>query len=170
MGRKRTKFDWTAEDGFAERVDRPTRQQRRSGSRELEQLAVKLAEMPAATRHRLPLESHVHEALDVLASLARGPALKRQRLRVTTLLMGADREALDEALAGGGADQERLWALERWRERLIAEGDPAVQAFVAEHPAADRQQLRQLARKAAGEGDAAARARKKLFAVLKASG
>jgi ribosome-associated protein len=170
VARKRAQFDWTQEDGFADRVERPNRKELKAEMRELERLAVSLASMPAAERRRLPLTEHVLGELGELAKLTKGPARKRQRLLVTTLLRESDREALDQALDGGGPEQERLWALERWRERLIAEGNPAIQEFLDEHPGGDRQQLRRLAGLAAGEGDAASRARKKLFAVLKAAG
>ena len=41
--------------------------------------------------------------------------------------------------------------LEKWRDRLIDEDDSAVEAFIAEHPDADRQALRQLIRNAKSE-------------------
>jgi len=43
--------------------------------------------------------------------------------------------------------------LEAWRERLIAEGDAALDELLAQHPSADRQHLRQLARNARAERD-----------------
>ena len=38
--------------------------------------------------------------------------------------------------------------MESWRERLLAEGDAALAELLEEHPGADRQHLRQLARNA----------------------
>ncbi|MFT4627333.1 MAG: ribosome-associated protein [Myxococcota bacterium] len=170
MARKNPRFDWTAEDGFAERVVRPNRSKDREAVRELERLAIQLADLTRGQRRQLPLDDALLHALDGLAALGRGPARKRQRLRVTTLLMSVDREALDAALGGEGAAQDHLWELERWRTRIVAEGDPAVQAFVEAYPSADRRQLRRLGKQGQGETEAAARARKKLFAVLKAAG
>jgi ribosome-associated protein len=46
---------------------------------------------------------------------------------------------------------ERFHALERWRDRLIAEGDQALEAFVALYPETDRQHLRGLVRHAQHE-------------------
>ena len=40
---------------------------------------------------------------------------------------------------------------ERWRDRMLAEGDGVVNALVAEYPAAERQKLRQLVRDAQHE-------------------
>ena len=41
--------------------------------------------------------------------------------------------------------------LEAWRDRLIEEGDPAIEAFLEQHAQADRQHLRQLVRQAKKE-------------------
>lgn len=53
-----------------------------------------------------------------------------------------------------------LHALERWRERLMAEGDAALQALFEAHPQADRQRLRLLVRRARAAGDPAAQRRR----------
>lgn len=42
-------------------------------------------------------------------------------------------------------------AAEEWAERMMTDGDPAVQELVEEHPTADRQQLRRLTRAAQKE-------------------
>ena len=72
------------------------------------------------------------------------------------------------ALAGLEQDQ-RLRALERWRDRLVAGDDSDLQAFIEDHPAADRQRLRALLRQARGEGKGAAKAMKAVFQELKAA-
>ena len=59
--------------------------------------------------------------------------------------------------------------LEKWRDRLIEEGDDAVEAFIEEHPDVDRQALRQLIRNAKNErerGKPPANARK-LFRLIR---
>ena len=48
-------------------------------------------------------------------------------------------------------DTAALHRVESWRERLIDDGDEALGEFLAAHPAADRQHLRQLARNARAE-------------------
>src|SRR3546814_9755190 len=64
-----------------------------------------------------------------------------------------DDEALDairDALDAGGESARQETALlhraERWRERLLEEGDAALAELIEAHPSADRQQLRQLVR------------------------
>jgi ribosome-associated protein len=63
----------------------------------------------------------------------------------------AIRDAID---ANGQAARESaamLHRAEQWRERLIADGDAALTELLAEHPHANRQHLRQLARNAHDE-------------------
>jgi len=79
-------------------------------------------------------------------------ALGRHWKRIANLLEREDMHAV-QALMAGAESRERDAAarhhlLERSRERLIAEGDKALAEFLAEHPQADRQQLRTLVRAA----------------------
>ena len=78
-------------------------------------------------------------------------------------------EAVEAALAGDNEHDQKMRALERWRDRLVAGGDADLQAFIEEHPAADRQRLRTLLRQARGEGKGAAKALKAVFQELKAA-
>src|SRR3546814_1625670 len=64
-----------------------------------------------------------------------------------------DDEALDairDALDAGGESARQETALlhraERWRERLLEDGDAALAELIEAHPSTDRQQLRQLVR------------------------
>ena len=59
---------------------------------------------------------------------------------VEALLHGQERQKQAEAA--------RLHRLERWRERLISEGDEALGDLLAERPDLDRHQLRTLIRAA----------------------
>lgn len=86
----------------------------------------------------------------------------------------------DDALEGAAAfldnrhsqqlEANRVFhALERWRDRLIAEGDQAMGELLVDYPEMDRQQLRQLIRGAQRERDTGkpAGAAKKLFRYLR---
>jgi ribosome-associated protein len=58
--------------------------------------------------------------------------------------------------------------LERWRERLIVEGDGALSEFLATHPLTDRQQLRTLIRAAQRDRERGRPdAQRKLFRFLR---
>ena len=86
----------------------------------------------------------------------------------------------EEALQAGAAFLENrhshqleanraFHALERWRDRLIAEGDAAMGELLGEYPDLDRQQLRTLIRGAQREQESGkpAGAGKKLFRYLR---
>ena len=61
--------------------------------------------------------------------------------------------------------------MELWRDRILAEGDDAIQQFCAEHAEADRQQLRQILRNYQKAKDDSARTRvaRLLFKAIRAT-
>jgi len=61
------------------------------------------------------------------------------------------RATLDADTAESRQGAARLHRVEAWRDRLLREGDDALGEFVAQHPQADRQQLRTLLRQAQSE-------------------
>lgn len=102
----------------------------------------------------------------------RTEALRRQLQFVGKLMRGTDADEIARQieLVAGGVYKMRLQRdAERWRDRLLAGGDAALQELVGEHPAADRQRLRQLVRKVRREAPEsptrAARARELTAAV-----
>lgn len=179
MGRKkRTRFQMIREDVDEtprEVGERPDRGAERQEAKELSELANRLAAMVPGERARLSLPEHVQDEIDVLARAGKDRARKRQVRRVAGVLRdhfeaeAEARERLDDELAGNTLLDQRLHMLERWRDRILAEGDPAIQAFVEAHEGADRPRIRTLARQATGEDEAATRAHKALFQVLRAA-
>ncbi len=102
-------------------------------------------------------------------------ALRRHYKRIAKLLSREDTDAVNALLyeKENLARQEaaRHHRFERWRERLIDEGDEALGEFLNAYPAADRQQLRSLVRAAQrdrerGRPDSA----RKLFRFLREVG
>jgi len=77
-------------------------------------------------------------------------ALDRQKQYIGKLMRQLDAEPIRQALAS--IDEENLAGkrnhklAENWRERLLNESRPALDAFLARYPDCDRQQLRQLIR------------------------
>jgi ribosome-associated protein len=66
-------------------------------------------------------------------------------------------------------EHRRFHQLEQWRERLVEEGDGALEAFLEHYPRTDRQHLRQLVRAAMREKNEGkpTGAGKKLFRLLR---
>ncbi len=173
------KFQWEADSGEP-RDQQPAprgRTERKREANAVEQLVRDLLDLPVYERQELPLEPEVLEGLrEIERLLAKGTvrgAMRRQRLRVASLLRPADLDALRDAMPqhGGVSPRERaLQAAEYWRGRLLKEGDAALDELLAELPHADRQALRQRIRQASKEqaADKPGRAFKELFADLRA--
>jgi ribosome-associated protein len=111
-----------------------------------------MAGMPRGELERLNLSAATWAALDETPRIKDQRARPRHWKRIANLLEREDMHAV-HALMNQAEARERDAAarhhrLERWRERLIAEGDGALGDFLNEHPWTDRQQLRTLVRAA----------------------
>ncbi len=97
------------------------------------------------------LQSAIHDAQKIKSH----SALKRQRQYIGKLMRNIDAEpiesALDKLLNRDAQSTARLHRIEKWRDRLLEEGDTALSELVGEYPACDRQQLRQWIRSAQRE-------------------
>ena len=166
---------WKDEDGdhLDEVPDSPSKTQRKRESEALQDLGVKLLELPPEHLVRLDLPANLSEAIRIGQSITSHGASRRQRKYIGKLLRGLDVEPIRAGLAalkGEGVEAvRRLHVLERWRDRMITEGDDAVNDFVAGHPEADRQKLRQLVRDVQKERELARppRAARQLFRHLR---
>jgi ribosome-associated protein len=138
----------------------PSRSQQRRDALEVFALAETLAALSDAQLSRVPLDE------DLLAEVQRTRAVTSHiaRTRATQFLAKQLRKLDDETIAPIRAalahdrtkahhEAAMLHRLETWRDRLIAEGDAALDELLALHPSADRQQLRRLARNARAERD-----------------
>jgi len=82
-------------------------------------------------------------------------ARKRQLKFIGGLLRKMDTESIEETMANLEAKRDELdeafHEVERWRDRLVNEGDLAVTELMQEYPTADARQIRQLVRNAQRE-------------------
>lgn len=155
----------------------PSRSQQRREALDVLALAERLATLSDAQLERLPIPDsllpHIAETRRITAHVAR----KRQTAFLAKQMRREEDEALDairDALDAGGEaakrETARMHRAEQLRERLLAGGDAALGELLAEHPGADRQQLRQLVRKALDERakDKPPRAFRELYRALHA--
>ncbi|HEX5340623.1 MAG TPA: ribosome biogenesis factor YjgA [Gammaproteobacteria bacterium] len=121
----------------------------------LQRLGEELVTLPENQLAALPLPDTLRDAVEFARRITSHGALKRQRQYIGKLMRGIDpapiRARLDEFRNTSRLAKARFQQTERWRDRLIAEGDIALAEFLDQYPAADRQQLRQLVRAAARE-------------------
>jgi ribosome-associated protein len=159
---------------FEEEAERgPSKSRLKRDSAALQDLGEELMALSEQQLVQLDLPEQLAEAVRIGRSITAHGALKRQRKYIGKILRGLDPEPIRAGLAllrNEHVDAVRLQhRCERWRDRLLEEGDPAVNELVAGFPGADRQKLRQLVRDGRRERDAGRppRAARELFKTLR---
>lgn len=138
---------------------RPNKTQIKKDIAVLFALGEEMSELSAAQLKNLELPENINKPLTEVAGMPHKGARKRLLKFIAGQLYKIDVEPFLEKLArvkNQSAHAVREHHLvERWRDRLIAEGNDALTALLSEQPHADRQQLRQLLRNAQKEAEAA---------------
>jgi ribosome-associated protein len=130
----------------------PSKSQRKRDMLALQDVGESLIALPASQLKTIPVPDNVLDAVMAARKMTARGALHRQKQYIGKLMRNIDAEPIMAALEAL-RDRERLLVsrnhkIEHWRDRLVSEGDGALAEFIAEHPDADRQQLRQLVRAA----------------------
>ena len=133
----------------------PSRGERRREALAVLDLARQLVEQSDARLAQIPMDEDLRELVITSKKITAQIARKRQiqylakhMRRREDEALAAIRAALDHEKSDHRREAQALHAVEHWRDRLIEDGDAALAEFLAEHPQADRQHLRQLARNA----------------------
>lgn len=162
------------EDGIGpDHTEAPSKSQLKREALALQALGERLLELPPARLERMSISDRLRSALDESRKV-KGHSARRRQLRWLGKVLGGENsdqlaELVVQSDAKQQADNQRFHALERWRDRLLAEGDSALRDLLEHYPDADRQQLRTLIRNAEkeqAEGKPPASARK-LFKYLR---
>lgn len=124
-----------------DRDEGPSKTRRKRDAEALQALGEALAELPGDVLAALGLPDRLLQALEEYGRIPSHEARRRQRQFIGKLMRGVDPaplQALLDARRRPAKEEARLFRLvERWRDRLVAEGDPAMQAFLASHPAVE---------------------------------
>ncbi len=135
---------------------RPSKTQVKKAMLDLQDLGSELLELPLAALDALALDERLREAIEDLRRTTAHGARKRQMQYLGKLLRSEDPEPLRAALAahrqGKVHDAQALHAVERWRDRLLAD-DSAVDAWRREYPHSDTPQFQALLHKARREDE-----------------
>ncbi len=123
---------------------------------------------------QMPIEDErVHEVILEARGIRSHSARRRHLQYLGKLMRDIDPAPIEAALDAlhqrRRGDAAAFHQLEHWRERLLREGDSAVQALLEDFPAGDRQLLRQLVRQHRREAEAGKppAASRKLFRYLR---
>ncbi len=143
------------QDDYKSREQPPSKSQLKRDAHALQQLGVALLEIPEQDWLTLNLpEALVNALRDAKRTPSHG-ARKRQLQFIGKLMRDIDPEPVqrhfEQMRLSSRQQAQRHHAWEDWRDRMIAQGDSAIDAYLSDHPAADRQQLRQLVRQAKKE-------------------
>jgi ribosome-associated protein len=123
-------------------------------AQEIHRLAEALVALKASDYNKAPLDEDMRAHLDLARRIDAQIAKKRQILYIAKQLRKRPEIlpelflAVDKPKSEMKKETARMHRLERWRERLIDEGDDALSEYLSAHPAADRQALRSLVRAA----------------------
>lgn len=138
--------------------DGPSRSQLRRDALEIFELAEALAALSAAELAHVPLADNLRDEVARTRAITAHIARKRQTQFLAKQLRKLDDDEIEPIRRALAHDRDKahretaaMHRLEAWRERLLDEGDDALGEFLAQHPSADRQHLRQLVRNALAE-------------------
>jgi len=133
----------------------PSKSQRKRELQQLLQLTEKALSLSDEKLAKTGINENALNALREARKMKASGARNRQLKYVSKLIRSEDvsiiEKYLDEAEQSHINEKHFFHQLEKWRDRLIEEGDGALTEFLAEYPAADRQQLRTLIRAAQKE-------------------
>lgn len=162
-----------AEDG----LEPPSRSARKREHEALQTLARQALEAPPARVDRLALDETLAQAIREGRRIPASSARARH-IRYVAKLLAADPDgaatlgsALSEDRTAHAQEVARLHEVERWRDRVLAEGDTALAELVGQYPAIDAGGVRDLMRQARkDEGTARHTATvRRLFRLIRAA-
>jgi ribosome-associated protein len=156
-------------------IQEKSKSQRKRDMLDLQQLAVRLCELPAARLANLPLTEALADAVNEMQRVRSHEGKRRHLQYLGKLMRTLDEVAIaaisleiDKMSGQHQACTDELHQLERWRADLLKE-DQAITLLLQAYPRADGQRLRTLVRNARAEvaKNSPARNFRELFRMLK---
>jgi ribosome-associated protein len=160
-------------DYLIETDDVPSKSQLKRESQQLLDLGAQLVGMPNNQLQKFDLDESLRTAIYEAKRLKNHDAKRRQIRYIGKLMRNLDLTGIEQALEKLNHQpqtyRQHFAKLEQWRDRLIHEGDSAIEELISLYPNADRQQLRSLQRQASREIklNKPSTASEKLFKYLK---
>lgn len=132
--------------------DPNSKSQRKRDMLELQKIGEALIKLTATQLEQMELPDTLTTAIQHAKSLRSNEAKRRQLQYIGKIMRDIDVEPIKIALKRlqlvHKKNTTQFHQAEQWRARLISQGDDALNVFLNEYPNTDRQQLRQLIRKA----------------------
>jgi ribosome-associated protein len=151
----------------------PSKSELKRRSSDLQALGEALIELSDSELDALPLPEQLRDAVLLARRITAHGGLYRQKQYIGKLMRKVDAEPIREALEAKRA-RERVEALrfrrvEQWRDRLLREGEPAIERLQAEAPSVDAPTIAALIARARKERERSAppHAARELFQLLR---
>ncbi len=163
----------SAGDPSGDEVQALSKTRRKAEMHDLQSLGEALVRLPAARLAQLGLPERLADAIEQARAISKHEARRRQMQFIGRLMRDVDPDPIRARLAQWGeapaAEKARLAAVERWRERLLADSG-ALDALCAAVPHTDRARVSALVARVQGERASAAppHAYRELFRALNA--
>jgi ribosome-associated protein len=146
---------YDSEEFEEEGSHRPNKSQLKREADALFELGKRLVELEKSTLQSLELPNELASAIDAAKEIRSNNALKRQFKLIGKMLRSIETEGLQKVIEERDLQHRKgvgeFHQIEKWRDRLIAEGNSAVSELLDRYPDVDRQRLNQLVRGAAKE-------------------
>jgi ribosome-associated protein len=132
----------------------PSKSQLKRDAEALQKMGAAIVALSHSELEKIPLDEELADAVALGRKLnpKMDESFRRHLQFIGRLMRSRDLEPIDEALTiinnRHSTVNARLHRLEQWRERLITEGDSALNELMAQFHELDRQKLRQLIRTA----------------------
>ncbi|WP_455365110.1 ribosome biogenesis factor YjgA [Kaarinaea lacus] len=162
------------EDQEHEEIEYVSKSQMKREMLALQALGEKLLELSIDQLTQLSLPDDLSNALLQAKQIKKHGAKRRQLQYIGRLMRDVDaddiRAQYEHVTQQSAQAVQQLHKIEKWRERLLQEGDDALQALIEEFPNLDRNHLRQLIRTAKQESsqNSPPKAYRKIFQLIKA--
>ena len=139
--------DAAPEDASSRSELLPSKTRRKAAMHALQDLGEAMVRLTPARLAALALPERLADAIAEARQITRWEARRRQMQFIGRLMRDVDplpiQARLEQWEGGPNAEKARLAHVERWRTRLLSEGD-ALDRLCAEHPSADRPRLEAL--------------------------
>ena len=124
--------------------ERPSKSERKRNAHEAQELGEELVKLKDLDLKAFELPESLYDAIVEARRLTSRAALVRQRQLIGKLMRGMDLDPIRAALASRGQEAaretQRFKRVEHWRDRLIAEGIPALDELMQQRPGMDREE------------------------------
>ena len=121
----------------------------------LTDLGVELVALTDDQLEKISMSDSLRNAINEAKRIRKHSAIKRQRLYIGKLIRNDDWESIAQQLEKikevSQQSNAEFKVMERWRDRMLSDGNDVVNEFIGQHHDADRQKLRQLVKNAIKE-------------------